>query len=221
MHPAQRLSVGLRGLWSLLAAATSTVAASVAATTVAATLAVTALIATPTGVLAHPVSPLPSFVRPAEPPLHALPPPEQASTGAYWLLYDAQQDIPTRREFQHNVLKVLSEAGLSEASQISVDYEPSYEKLHWHRITLWRNGQALELLPRLKPTEMRREEEWDWGLLDGRITQLFSLEDVRNGQPVVPLRDAHRASQLPPAAPARSPPDPAGPGRRAGTRLLP
>lgn len=136
------------------------------------------------GATSHPVAPIPSFVRTASPPLAALPPPDQASTGAYWLLYDTQQDIPTRRDFQHHAIKVLSEAGLSEASQISVDYEPSYEKIHWHRITLWRNGKPLDLLPRLKPTEMRREEEWDWGLLDGRITQLFSLEDVRTGDVV-------------------------------------
>lgn len=130
---------------------------------------------------AHPAAPLPAFVKPLPVPLEALPPPDQASAGSYLLLIDQQEDMESGAEYGHYATRVLSEAGLQEASQISVDRDPAYQTLQFHRITLWRNGAATELLAKLKPTVMRREQEWEWGILDGQVTQLFSLEDVRVG----------------------------------------
>lgn len=139
------------------------------------------LLALAAAVPAFPPSPVPAFVEPVPVDLDSLPPPDQAGSGVYWLLTDYQDQVATAMSYGHHAVKVLSEAGLSQASDIAVEYAPDFEEVRWHRITLWRDGEARELLPSLKPTEMRREEGYEWGLLDGRRTQLFHLEDVRVG----------------------------------------
>ena len=130
---------------------------------------------------AYPSAPLPAFVKPLPVPLEALPPSDQAGAGSYLLLIDEQEDLGSHAGYRHYATRILTEAGLQDASQIAIDRDPEHQTLLLHRITLWRNGLAVELLPRLKPTDMRREEEWEWGILDGRTTQLFQLEDVRVG----------------------------------------
>jgi hypothetical protein len=131
------------------------------------------------------VSPRPKFFMPADYVLDARPTAGQASEGLYWLLSDEQEDVATHSHFRHYARRVLSASGLAEVSEISVAFDPAYEKLMVHRITLWRKGMARELLPRLRPTWLRREEDWDdWGMLDGRKTLLFALEDVRVGDVV-------------------------------------
>jgi hypothetical protein len=115
----------------------------------------------------------------------AKPPAHQASDGLYWLLSDEQEDVASHSHYRHYARKVLTAAGLSEVSQISIDLDPDHEKLAFHRITLWRKGKPREMLARLSPTWLRREEDWDeGGMLDGRKTLLFTLDDVRIGDVV-------------------------------------
>jgi transglutaminase-like putative cysteine protease len=139
------------------------------------------ILALAAAVRAHPPAPVPAFVVPVPVDLDSLPPSDQAGSGVYWLLTDYQDRIAASLAYGHLAVKVLSEAGLSQASEIALEYAPDFEEVRWHRVTLWRDGKPRELLPSLKPTELRREEGYEWGLLDGRRTQIFNLEDVRVG----------------------------------------
>lgn len=126
--------------------------------------------------------PRPAFAVPAEFSPDAVPQAGQGGYGIYWLLMDNQEDIAGHSHYFHYVRKVVSEAGLESVSRISVDFAPSYETVDFHHITVWRKGAAREILPDIQPAILRREQDWEMlGMLDGRKTMLFTLEDIRVG----------------------------------------
>ena len=124
----------------------------------------------------------PAFVEAIDFDADAVPPEGQGANGAYLLLMDIQEDLGNHDHYVHSARKVVSESGLESVSRISVDFSPSYETVEFHRIAIWRKGAVRELLPRLKPTLLHREQDLEMsGMLNGRRTLLFTLEDVRLG----------------------------------------
>jgi transglutaminase-like putative cysteine protease len=141
--------------------------------------AVTTALLTPAFLSGYSVAPRPGFVKPAAFDSAAVPPPSQSESGVYFLLSDEQEEIASQSHYRHYARKAINATGLPQISQISITYDTSYQKLDFHRVTLWRRGAPQELLSRLAPTRLRREGDWEWGMLDGQTTILFSLEDVR------------------------------------------
>jgi hypothetical protein len=125
--------------------------------------------------------PRPAFVVPIDYAQDAEAVPGETSDGFHFLLIDVQHDFVTRSAYSHIARKVLSEAGLAVVSRISVDFEPTYEKVEFHRIAVRRKGVLREILQTTKPTMLRRENDLEMGMMDGRKTLVFSLDDIRVG----------------------------------------
>jgi hypothetical protein len=125
--------------------------------------------------------PIPAFVQRAGFDAAAVPPAHQGADDDYWLLLDEQYDLAAHSRYTHAVRKALTGAGVSEISRLSIGFDPGYEKVRFHRLAVWRGGAMRGLLPGLQPTSLRREAEWEDGMLDGRRTLIFKLEDIRPG----------------------------------------
>lgn len=79
-------------------------------------------------------------------------------------------------------VRVISEpAGLEPASQIEIEFDPSYQRLTLHRIELWRAGQRIDLLDRNKVKLLHREPQLERQMIDGRMTASLVLADIRVG----------------------------------------
>jgi transglutaminase-like putative cysteine protease len=125
-------------------------------------------------------------VRPAPAWVEAVPvktkvelPRSQVRYGIYAILVDHQ--VKGDVDYQRRVRKVLSPSGVQNASELELDFDPSYQRLVLHDVAVLRDGKRL---PRLDPETLRiidKEDDAGEGIYDGRRTAILFLKDVRPG----------------------------------------
>ena len=103
--------------------------------------------------------------------------------GERHLLFDRQyyDDGDTIARHYHYVTEVAGQAGLSDNSKLSITFDPSYERLELHVAQITRDGRFSDRLQRARIDVARTEEESDSDLLNGNVTALVVLPDVRVG----------------------------------------
>jgi transglutaminase-like putative cysteine protease len=107
---------------------------------------------------------------------------------ARWGLYDLLSDHQVRaladtswEQTFRVVRKVTSTSGVQNASELSLDFDPSYETLVLHEVTIIRGVRRIDAL---EPEEIRvieKESESDDRIYDGQRTALLFVKDVRPG----------------------------------------
>ncbi len=105
----------------------------------------------------------------------------EVGEGYYYLLFDNQRNLEESVSYSHFALKIVSDAGAENASQITIDYNPEYEELILHKIELIRNGQRMNRLDMKKIKTLQRETDLERNIYDGSYTAMLILEDVRKG----------------------------------------
>ncbi|MCE2997977.1 MAG: DUF3857 domain-containing protein [Cyclobacteriaceae bacterium] len=98
----------------------------------------------------------------------------------YYLLVDEQENVEAKESYTHNVYKFLSNEGLQEMSDLNFEFDPTYEQLVFHSITILRDGKEINQLPVVIKT-IQREQDLDRNLYDGSLTAIVNLKDVRVG----------------------------------------
>lgn len=153
--------------------ATALVIGIVCATTAAATAA-----APETG---YSIGPPPTWVLPADERDSA--PVEPAPM--HYRLLDEQTRLSGKSEtdYIHVVRVVTDSAGLAAAARIEVEFDPSFQKLTFHRLDLVRDGKHLSRLGKRYPL-LRRETQLERQVYDGRETLLIVIDDVRVGDEI-------------------------------------
>ncbi len=101
--------------------------------------------------------------------------------GVNWLLWDDQVSVADQARYHRQVIEITSVAGLESSSELSVEFDPEYQTLIAHHLRILREGKTIENLGRIQPSIMQRESQWDRRMLDGRLTALYVLQDVRLG----------------------------------------
>lgn len=86
--------------------------------------------------------------------------------------------------FSRLITQPLTEAGLQHAAEIEVAFNPAFETLTFHALSLSRNGETFD---RLDPADIRliqREQGFENSLYDGIVTAVIIVDDVRLGDQV-------------------------------------
>ena len=108
-------------------------------------------------------------------------------TGAgdmYYLLLDRQHQFEEGTRYYRIAYKLLSESGVQENSQISLKFDPAYEKLNIHVLQIWREGRLINKLSQQEFKFLQRETGHERQLYDGRLSAVALLEDIRVGDVV-------------------------------------
>lgn len=104
-----------------------------------------------------------------------------------WGIYDILSDHQIRvrggaiSHYYRMVRSVLSPNGVQNASELELDFDPSFEKLTIHDIAVIRNGKRTSAFD---PSEVRvidKEDSTSERIFDGEQTALVFLKDVRPG----------------------------------------
>ena len=91
-------------------------------------------------------------------------------------------DGQTYQSYYRTVTHVQGRAGLERAARIAYDFDPAHERLLVHHVRLKRGEDWIDLTDRLEFQLLRRETELnDSWMIDGHLTALAYLEDVRIG----------------------------------------
>lgn len=83
--------------------------------------------------------------------------------------------------YVHRVRVINESAGLTTASQIRIDFDPLYQKLALHDISVWRDGKRVNKLDPKQLTLLHRETQIEAQVYDGRLTATRVLDDLRVG----------------------------------------
>jgi transglutaminase-like putative cysteine protease len=105
----------------------------------------------------------------------------EVSDGFYFTLTDYQINVEQETEFFHFGRKIFNSTGVQNGSEIDVDYDPAYEKLIFHEISVWRNGAKIDLLDLSKLKVIQKEKDQERYLYDGSLSAIMILEDIRVG----------------------------------------
>ena len=112
---------------------------------------------------------------------------ERASAGKSfpieYLMVDTQVSLLERTPVTYIRVagRANDKAGIDGMTPIQIPFNPDYESLTVHSITIWRNEQKQDRLKNAKVDILQREKELERRIYDGTITALFIPEDVRVG----------------------------------------
>ncbi|HWS89363.1 MAG TPA: DUF3857 domain-containing transglutaminase family protein [Pyrinomonadaceae bacterium] len=127
------------------------------------------------------VQPPPAWVRPVSPPADA--DRREPESGLRCMLDDRQVRVTAAgsENFYHYVSQVTTSAAVEEASQLQLDFEPSYQKLVIHHVNVIRAGQTINALRPSEISVIRREDELHEQLFNGTLSAIVVINDVRPG----------------------------------------
>lgn len=101
-------------------------------------------------------------------------------------LLDRQVQIEGKSATSYiHVTRIVDQTdGLGMASEIQVEFTPSYESLVFHTIEIWRKGVRIDKLDRRKIRVLQRETNLEQQIYDGTMTAMLVLDDLRVGDRV-------------------------------------
>lgn len=98
-----------------------------------------------------------------------------------YLLYDHQVNIASepKSSFVHVAVRVNRERGISDISQLEINYFPAYESFKFHQIQIIRNGQVIDLSDQIEIKHFQNEDGLKNNIYQEKYTALAVLSDIR------------------------------------------
>jgi transglutaminase-like putative cysteine protease len=126
---------------------------------------------------------VPGWVKPTSVDYGATPPAGAGSGGSWYLVLDRQYNVRAdgSDRYEHSVVKIASNGGVDEYSEINLDVDPSYETLELHSIKVVRDGHATDQLRSARITALPQETGLRERIYNGRYNINVLLSDVRVG----------------------------------------
>src|SRR5437764_8162154 len=106
---------------------------------------------------------------------------KDAEDGYADLNFEKQVSLADQCVYMRKSIKILSEAGVQNESQISIIFDPSYQQLIFHTIRVIRNGEIINHLQLSKIKTIQQETDLDNFIYNGSLNAVLFLEDVRKG----------------------------------------
>jgi len=98
-----------------------------------------------------------------------------------YLLLDRQAHVPLDACFLRRAIRVNDETGVQDYSNVSIDFDPSYEQLEMHVLQVIRNGELIDKLDLSRAQVIQQEKSLDRLIYNGTQSLVFFLEDIRKG----------------------------------------
>ena len=122
---------------------------------------------------------IPDWVTPVNPLIESKVTQYEISSGVYTSLFDSQINLGIGADFSHYIASVLTNGGVSNASEIYISYDTSYQSLSFHYLYIWRKGKKIDRTSELSFEILKNEENLQSGIYTGLITAYDILDDIR------------------------------------------
>ncbi|BCT93447.1 hypothetical protein LYSHEL_24710 [Lysobacter helvus] len=129
----------------------------------------------------HTLTPTPAWVHLA--PMPAAADAAPTSDGTRYLLLDDQVDTTQAQPvwYRRFATRMDGPRALAEGGQVSIAFQPDYQRVELHTLDVWRDGQRIDHRRDAQLQVLRREEDLDSGIFDGENTLSITVPDVRVG----------------------------------------
>jgi len=115
----------------------------------------------------------------------------------YRVIDEQTRLLGATRWTHHHIVRVLDEVGgLGTASQIEIQFDPTYQTLVMHHLFIERDGKQIEKLEASRVELLQRETQLERRIYDGRVTASIVLQDVRVGDQIEKIRYLKTASPI-------------------------
>jgi hypothetical protein len=101
--------------------------------------------------------------------------------GYYYSLLETQTHAELQEEYKHVIKQVISDAGVQNASEITVTYDPTFQKLTFHKIIVWRKNVAIDKLDPSRFKLLQNERDLSKFIYSGTFDAYLLLDDIRKG----------------------------------------
>jgi transglutaminase-like putative cysteine protease len=105
----------------------------------------------------------------------------EAEDGYFELGFEKQVSLTEHSRYYKKTIKILTDAGVQNSSEISVNFDPGYEELIFHSIRIIREGHSINKMQLSKFKTIQQEKALSRHLYDGSFTALLVVDDVRKG----------------------------------------
>ena len=106
---------------------------------------------------------------------------DEISYGLLTLLSDEQIHISKKERYIRFVRKITDNVGVQDGSTISINYDPTYQQLLLHNITVIRQGKTINKLNLNDFQTIRQESNAESYIYDGSLNAVANLSDIRDG----------------------------------------
>lgn len=131
------------------------------------------------------IGPPPDWVVPTSVAYAGEQPVGEVPSGIYYLLVDHQVRVrDTAIHYYRRAWTALSSAGVQSASEISLSFDPSYQRLVIHHVRLVRDGRPVGSFAKEDVRVIHAEQDLAERIYDGGLTALVFLKDLRVGDTV-------------------------------------
>ena len=125
--------------------------------------------------------PAPGWIEAPLDPLKPVSLEEEPAAHLDYLVNERQELTRDHAAYVHVAYRVVDSAGLAEAAEFSLGFDPAYETVALHHLRLIRSGHSEDRLNLSEFEIIRQERDRDRYLYDGRLTAMYQLRDVRVG----------------------------------------
>lgn len=105
----------------------------------------------------------------------------EAEDGYADIIFERQVSLEHESFYVRTGNKILTETGIQNCSEISVNFDPTYQQLIFHSIKIHRGNAIIDQLNLGKIKIIQQEKELSNFLYNGSLTAILFLEDVRKG----------------------------------------
>ncbi|MFD1061840.1 DUF3857 domain-containing transglutaminase family protein [Winogradskyella litorisediminis] len=106
---------------------------------------------------------------------------DDISFGLLTLLSDEQIHAPKQERYLRTVSKITDNVGVQSGSLISINYDPTYQKLYLHKILVIRDDKVIDKLNLNDFQTIRKESNSENYIYDGSVNATANLSDIRTG----------------------------------------
>lgn len=101
------------------------------------------------------------------------------TSGYQYCLIDLQENLIEQSLYRHYVIKILNSEGVQSMSDIDITFDPTYQKLQFHKLQVVRGGKIIDKLKDSDIKLIQREKNLEKSIYDGSLTALINLKDIR------------------------------------------
>lgn len=127
------------------------------------------------------IEPIPEWVKQQSPNYDKDAKNKSVFSGYHYLLVNKQENIASEQIFTNYSIKIDNTEGLQNISDISIDFDPNFQKLVFHRINVIRKTKIINHLDEASIKILQRETSMERHIYDGRLTIVINLKDIRIG----------------------------------------
>jgi len=132
------------------------------------------------------IAPTPAWVLPSTPGEATQAHLKQSSEGVSYLLVDSQvlSQRNERMRYYRYVSRALNAKGVESVGNLSIDFDPEWQKVQLHAVNVVRGGRVIDKLAGARIEVIQQEKELDELIYNGSKTVKVFLKDVRPGDVV-------------------------------------